>query len=98
MAWIRRHSSVEARGRGVVDGLRRPRLLDEAGLRAWLTKEGITGYAFTLLVMEQFGYPDFLLASADDLIEDQYADRPQLRTTLTVGQDRLGQRGRPASP
>jgi hypothetical protein len=31
------------------------------------------------LRMERFGYPDFLLASADELIEGQYADRPQLR-------------------
>jgi Domain of unknown function (DUF5655) len=30
-------------------------------------------------VMERFGYPDFFLASADELIEGQYADRPQLR-------------------
>jgi hypothetical protein len=29
--------------------------------------------------MERFGYPDFLLASADELIDGQYADRPQLR-------------------
>jgi hypothetical protein len=29
--------------------------------------------------MERFGYPDFLLASADELIQGQYADRPQLR-------------------
>ena len=29
--------------------------------------------------MERFGYPDFLLATADELIEKQYADRPQLR-------------------
>ena len=29
--------------------------------------------------MERFGYPDFLLASADELIEGQYADRRQLR-------------------
>jgi Domain of unknown function (DUF5655) len=29
--------------------------------------------------MEQFGYPDFLLATADQLIAQQYADRPQLR-------------------
>ena len=52
---------------------------DEKSLRAWLTKQGVTGYAQGLLVMERFGYPDFLLASADDLIERQYADRPQLR-------------------
>ncbi len=29
--------------------------------------------------MERFGYPAFFLASADELIEGQYADRPQLR-------------------
>ena len=52
---------------------------DEKSLRAWLTKQGVTGYAQSLLVMERFGYPDFLLASADDLIDGQYADRPQLR-------------------
>jgi len=54
-------------------------LNDEKSLRAWLTKQGVTGYAQSLLVMERFGYPDFLLASADDLIDGQYKDRPQLR-------------------
>ena len=29
--------------------------------------------------MERFGYPDHFLASADDLINGQYKDRPQLR-------------------
>ncbi len=52
---------------------------DEQALRAWLTKQGVTGYAQSLLVMERFGYPDFLVASADALIQGQYADRPQLR-------------------
>jgi hypothetical protein len=52
---------------------------NEQQLRAWLTEQGVTGYAQSLLVMERFGYPDFLLASADELIEGQYADRPQLR-------------------
>ncbi len=54
-------------------------LKDEPELRAWLTKRGVTGYAQSLLVMERFGYPDFLLANADELIDGQYADRPQLR-------------------
>ena len=54
-------------------------LKNEQTLRAWLTQQGVTGYAQSLLVMEQFGYPDFFLASADDLIAGQYADRPQLR-------------------
>jgi hypothetical protein len=52
---------------------------DEQALRAWLTKQGVTGYAQSLLVMERFGYPDFLVASADALIQGQYADRAQLR-------------------
>ena len=52
---------------------------DEEGLRTWLTEHGVTGYAQTLLVMERFGYPDFLTATADELIDGQYADRPQLR-------------------
>ena len=55
------------------------RLRDENELRRWLTAQGVTGYARTLLVMERFGYPDFLLASADQLIDAQYADRTHLR-------------------
>ena len=55
---------------------------DEASLRAWLTQQGVTGYPQNLLVMERFGYPDFLLASADDLIEGQYRYRPELRPIL----------------
>lgn len=67
-AWKRRIAEVQ--------------LNDEKSLRAWLTEQGVTGYAQSLLVMERFGYPDFLLASADDLIDGQYADRPQLRPIL----------------
>src|SRR3972149_2457052 len=54
-------------------------LNDEKSLRAWLTLQGVTGYAQSLLVMERFGYPEFFLASADELIDGQYADRPHLR-------------------
>jgi hypothetical protein len=57
-------------------------LNDESTLRAWLTDEGVTGYQQMLLVMERFGYPDFLLATADDLLDGQYADRPVLRPIL----------------
>jgi hypothetical protein len=32
--------------------------------------------------MERFGYPDFLLASADDLLDAHYVDRPLLRPIL----------------
>src|SRR5438094_9546487 len=55
---------------------------DEQSLRAWLTEQGVTGYAQSLLVMERFGYPAFFLASADELIDGQYADRPHLRPIL----------------
>jgi predicted transport protein len=52
---------------------------NEAELRPWLTEQGVTGYPRMLLVMERFGYPDFLLASSDELVDGQYADRLQLR-------------------
>lgn len=56
--------------------------IDEVRLRAWLTQQGVTGYPQMVLVMERFGYPDFLLASADELIDGQYTDRPLLRPIL----------------
>jgi hypothetical protein len=55
---------------------------DEASLRKWLEGKGVTGYPAMLLVMERFGYPDYLQASADELIEGQYADRPGTRPIL----------------
>jgi hypothetical protein len=57
-------------------------LPDEQALRAWLDGQGVTGYGQALLVWERFGYPDFLTAEADELIDGQYADRPQLRPVL----------------
>jgi hypothetical protein len=54
-------------------------LADVPSLRAWLTQQGVTGYAQTLLVMERFGYPAFITASAEQLLDAQYADRPHLR-------------------
>lgn len=59
--------------------IKEQRLGDERSLRAWLSAERVTGYAQSLLVMEQFGYPEFILATADRLIDKQYADRAQLR-------------------
>jgi len=55
---------------------------DEPALRSWLADQDVTGYPQMLLVMETFGYPDFMLASAAELIEGQYADRPALRPIL----------------
>jgi hypothetical protein len=57
-------------------------LRDEQALRAWLADQDVTGYAQALLVWERFGYPDFLTASADELIDGQYADRLHLRPIL----------------
>jgi hypothetical protein len=59
-----------------------PDIADEAALRTWLSTAGVTGYQQMLLVMERFGYPDYLLASADELLDSQYEDRPQLRPIL----------------
>jgi hypothetical protein len=54
-------------------------LTGEESLRRWLAEQGVTGYAQSLLVWEKFGYPAFMLASADALVDAQYADRPELR-------------------
>jgi hypothetical protein len=51
----------------------------EPSLRQWLSAQGVTGHAQALLVWETFGYPGFLVADAEELIDKQYADRPQLR-------------------
>src|SRR5688500_20230234 len=58
---------------------------DEPALRAWLDGQGVRGYAQMLLVFETFGYPDFFTASADELVDAQYADREDLRP----GRDRV---------
>jgi Domain of unknown function (DUF5655) len=76
---------VRRTGEGVAVWSARVRELgdvDEAQVRAWLKGEGVVGYPQMLLVMERFGYPDFMLASADELVDGQYADRPQLRPIL----------------
>jgi hypothetical protein len=57
---------------------------DEAALRAWLTDQGVTGHPQQLLVFERFGCPEFLVASADELIDGHYADRVHLRPISTA--------------
>lgn len=53
---------------------------DEPALRTWLKEEhDVTGYPAMLLAWETFGYPEFLTATADELVDAQYADRPDLR-------------------
>lgn len=55
---------------------------DEQSLRAWLVEQGVESYPQSLLVWERFGYPQYLVASAEELIEAQYADRMHLRPIL----------------
>ena len=45
-------------------------------------RQASSGDAQALLVWERFGYPDYLTAEAVELIDGQYADRPQLRPIL----------------
>ena len=66
---------------------------DEHALRGWLASQGVNGYPQMLLVMERFGYPDYLQSSADELIEGQYRDRPELRPILDVVLARVAQLG-----
>jgi hypothetical protein len=42
-------------------------------------KHGITGYAQYAVSWEMFGYPEFMLRDADELIDAQYAGHPGLR-------------------
>jgi len=50
-----------------------------ADLKAWLNEHGVDGYPAMLLGFETFGYPDYLEASADELIDGQYRDKPAIR-------------------
>ncbi|WP_395399746.1 DUF5655 domain-containing protein [Arthrobacter sp. UC242_113] len=52
----------------------------DAELRAWMrTEHGITGYAQYAVSWEMFGYPEFMLRDADELLDGQYRDHPNLR-------------------
>jgi hypothetical protein len=59
--------------------VRQAGLAERADITAWLKTHGITGYAAMLLRYEQLGYPDFMTATSDSLVDAQYADRPALR-------------------
>jgi hypothetical protein len=49
-------------------------------LRDWMRDSfGVTGYAQYAVSWEMFGYPEFMLRDADELIDGQYANHPQLR-------------------
>jgi hypothetical protein len=55
---------------------------NEQDLRKWLDERSLHGYTQQLLVMERFGYPDFLQTEDEELIDNQYADREHLRPIL----------------
>lgn len=81
--WVK---TLEAKtGLGLVEWNRRiraRRFHDAHHLRTWLVRQDVDGYAQQLLVMERFGYPQYVVSTAPDLIAAQYADRPQLRPIL----------------
>ncbi|MET1086732.1 MAG: DUF5655 domain-containing protein [Arthrobacter sp.] len=53
---------------------------NDAELRRWMRDGfGVTGYAQYAVSWEMFGYPDFMLRGADELIDGQYANHPHLR-------------------
>ncbi|MGX1159269.1 hypothetical protein FBY31_2363 [Arthrobacter sp. SLBN-100] len=53
---------------------------NDGELRTWMREEfGVTGYAQYAVSWEMFGYPDFMLRDADELIDGQYANHPHLR-------------------
>lgn len=53
---------------------------DDGELRTWMRDGfGVTGYARYAVSWEMFGYPEFMLRDADELIDGQYANHPQLR-------------------
>jgi hypothetical protein len=69
----------------------------QRSLRRWLSAQGVTGYAQSLLVWETFGYPEFLVADAEQLIDRQYADRPDLRPILDAVLAALPELGGPVT-
>lgn len=65
------HWAEQARAAGIKD---------DGELRAWMRDSfGVTGYAQYAVSWEMFGYPEFMLRDADELIEGQYANHPELR-------------------
>src|SRR6266850_8466882 len=67
---------------GWIQRMGRESLNDEKVLRSWLGERGVTGFTQSYLVMERFGYAEMPVATADELIDGQYADRSQLRPIL----------------
>jgi hypothetical protein len=53
---------------------------NDGELRTWMRDGfGVTGYAQYAVSWEMFGYPEFMLRDADELLDGQYANHPHLR-------------------
>lgn len=73
---------LKATGDGIETWAARAReagLTERHAVTAWLAERGMTGYSAQMLRYELLGYPDFMTATADSLVDAQYADRPALR-------------------
>ncbi|WP_411374575.1 DUF5655 domain-containing protein [Arthrobacter sp. MPF02] len=55
-------------------------IASDGELRDWMRGQfGVTGYAQYAVSWEMFGYPEFMLRDADELLDGQYANHPDLR-------------------
>jgi len=55
-------------------------IASDGELRDWMRDQfGVTGYAQYAVSWEMFGYPEFMLRDADELLDGQYANHPDLR-------------------
>jgi len=63
-----------------VEKARTAGIQNDGELRSWMHDSfGVTGYAQYAVSWEMFGYPEFMLRDADELIDGQYANHRQLR-------------------
>ena len=63
-----------------VEQARQAGIRNDRELRDWMRDgHGVTGYAQYAVAWEMFGYPDFMLRDADELLDGQYANHPDLR-------------------
>ena len=63
-----------------VEKARAAGIRNDGELRTWMRDGfGVTGYAQYAVSWEMFGYPEFMLRDADELIDGQYINHPHLR-------------------
>jgi hypothetical protein len=86
----------EQTGKSVADwnkAIAKQRFKGHQELNAWLEQQGVTGYPAMFLGFETFGYPDYMTKDGSTLIEEQYADRPELRPILNALLERITSMG-----